>query len=172
MRIRNARHADLDAIADIYNGEVLGSVATMDTVPRSPAEFEAWLEDHPPETYPVLVAEAGDGGPIVGWASLTPFSPRLGYRRCAEVSVYVHREHRASGLGTALLGELVRTAPTVGVRHLIARIESTGEASLRLHARHGFERVGTLHEVAEKFGRVLDVVLMERHVGDASQRPD
>ncbi len=172
MRIRTARYADLEAIADIYNGEVLGSVATMDTVPRSAAEFEAWLEDHPPHTYPVFVAEAGGDGTVVGWASLTAFSLRLGYQRCAEVSVYVHRDQRAAGIGTALLSELVRVAPSVGIRHLLARIESSGEASLRLHARHGFERVGTLHDVAEKFGRVLDVVLMERRLGHASQRPD
>lgn len=171
MRIRTAQPADLDTIADIYNGEVLGSVATMDTVARSAAEFEAWLEDHPPATYPVLVADDGTGS-VLGWASLTPFSPRLGYRRCAEVSVYVHRDHRATGVGSSLLGELVRLAPTVGIVHLVARIESSGEASLRLHSGQGFERVGTLHQVAEKFGRVLDVVLMERRVGDASQRPD
>lgn len=170
MGIRTAQPADLDIIADIYNGEVLGSVATMDTIPRSPAEFLVWLEDHPPESYPVLVADDGAGS-VLGWASLTSFSPRLGYRRCAEVSVYVHRDHRATGIGASLLGELVRIAPTVGIFHLVARIESSGEASLRLHARHGFERVGTLHEVAEKFGRVLDVVLMERRLGNASQRP-
>ncbi len=80
----------------------------------------------------------------------------------AEVSVYVHAAARGRGVGLALLRAVIDAAPNAGISHLLARIESSGLASLRLHAAAGFERVGTLHRVGEKFGRVLDVVFMEK----------
>lgn len=160
MVLRPAEPCDLPAIAAIYDREVVGSTVTMDTVLRTPDEYRAWLDAHSPERHPVFVAERD--GAVVGWASLTAFSPRRGYDRCAEVSVYVHADHRAQGVGRVLLGHLVAVAPSCGVFHLLARIESTGAASLALHTACGFVRVGTLHRVAEKFGRVLDVVLMEQ----------
>mgnify|MGYP001562795999 CR=1 FL=1 len=159
MRVRLALPDDLPAIASIYDREVLTSTATMDTVARTDAEHQAWLEAHPADAYPAFVAERA--GTVLGWSSLTAFSPRRGYDRCAEVSVYVHHEHRGEGVGLRLMRELIAASQALGFRHLVSRIEASGEASLALHARYGFTRAGTLHQVAEKFGRPLDVALLE-----------
>ena len=160
MVIRLAEPADLPAIAAIYDPEVLGSTVTLETDVRSPEEYRARLRAHPPARHPVFVADVA--GQVVGWASLTAFSPRPGYDRCAEVSVYIHAAHRGCGHGRALLQHLVAVAPSCGVLHLLARIEGSAKPSLALHAAAGFERVGTLRRVGEKLGRVVDVVLMER----------
>ena len=156
--IRAARHADLPRILDIYNHEVLVSTATYDTVPRTQADHRKWFAIHGAE-HPVLVAESA--GAVIGWASLSPWSDRAAYSRTAEVSVYVSHEHRRRGIGRALLGALIDAGRERGHHSLLARISSDNEASVFLHAECGFRIVGTLHEVGTKFGRLLDVTIME-----------
>jgi phosphinothricin acetyltransferase len=79
-----------------------------------------------------------------------------------EDSVYVHRDHHGQGVGKALLTELVATATGHGFHACMARIVGGHDASIALHASCGFEVVGTEREVGRKFGKWLDVVLMER----------
>jgi L-amino acid N-acyltransferase YncA len=158
MEIRAAAHGDLPRILSIYNREVLVSTATYDTVPRTEAEHRAWFSLHGPE-YPVLVAELD--GKVIGWASLSPWSDRAAYSRSAEVSAYVDEEHRRMGVGRRLLRELIDAGRARGYHALLARISADNEASVRLHAQLGFSIAGTLREVGEKFGRILDVCIME-----------
>jgi phosphinothricin acetyltransferase len=103
-----------------------------------------------------------DAEQIVGWASLSPWSKRRAYAHTAEVSVYVHHEHRRRGFGKLLLQDLIKGARKAGLRVVLARV-SRGEtqASLLLHKSLGFQTVGTMHRVGEKFGRLLDVTLLE-----------
>ena len=163
ISIRLARPEDLPAIADIYNDEVLHTCATFDTVPVTLEERRQWLDDHPPSRHPVVVAEIR--GEVAGWASLSGWATKCAYARAAEVSVYVHREWRGLGAGKALFLDLIDRAREVGLGVLLARIcTADGEASLRLHERVGFQRVGTLRRVGEKFGRILDVELLDLHL--------
>ncbi len=157
-RIRAAGHGDLPRILSIYNHEVLVSTATYDTVPRTEAEHRNWFGIHGAD-HPVLVAESG--GEVAGWASLSPWSDRAAYSRTVEVSVYVDEEHREKGIGRQLLQALVDAGRTHGHHALLARISADNEASIRLHADLGFSVVGTMHEVGTKFGRMLDVCIME-----------
>jgi L-amino acid N-acyltransferase YncA len=157
-RVRPAGHEDLPRILSIYNREVLVSTATYDTVPRTPAENRNWFSLHDAE-HPVLVAE--DGGTVTGWASLSPWSDRAAYARTAEVSVYVAEEHRRKGVGRLLLQAIIDAGRALGYRALLARISADNEASVRLHAQLGFTVAGTLREVGVKFGRTLDVCIME-----------
>jgi phosphinothricin acetyltransferase len=76
--------------------------------------------------------------------------------------VYVHRDARGGGVGRALLGELVRLAQRYGYHSIVARIVGGHDASISLHARHGFDMVGVEREVGRKLGRWLDVVVMQR----------
>jgi L-amino acid N-acyltransferase len=163
LDIRLARPEDLPAIAAIYNYEVLHTCATFDTVPVTLEDRQRWLDDHPPSRHPVVVADAG--GETVGWASLSSWSSKCAYARAAEISVYVHRERRGLGVGKALLLELVARGREVGLGVLLSRIcTADGETSLRLHERVGFQRVGTLRRVGEKFGRLLDVEILDLHL--------
>ncbi len=161
--VRAAEDGDLPAIADIYNDAVLNSTATFDTEPATLAESEQWLRDrsHP---YAVLVAEGG--GEMVGWAALKAFASKPAYRFTAENTVYVRADMRGKGVGNALLGRLLEAAAENGFRTVIARIAAPNPASVRLHRRFGFRRVGVEREVGRKFGRWLDVVVMQKALAE------
>jgi L-amino acid N-acyltransferase YncA len=160
--IRPATEADLPGIFAIYDHEVLHGTATFDTEPKSPAGRLEWLRDDGNGKYPILVAE--HDGTIAGWARLYAWSNRCAYARAAENAVYVHRDHRGKGVGHALLAELIRLAPQRGIQVLLARIVEGNPASAALHEAHGYQTIGVMRRVGEKFGRVLDVRLMDLHL--------
>lgn len=162
MNIRAASEADLPGIFAIYDDEVLHGTATFDTEPKAPAERLAWFRADGGGRYPILVAE--EQGAVAGWARLYAWSPRKAYDRTAENAVYVARAARGRGLARALMEELIRLAPQRGVRVLVARIVEGNPASLGLHRALGFRDIGVMREVGEKFGRLLDVRLMDCHL--------
>ena len=159
VHIRLVEHRDAEAIRAIYNLEVTESSVTFDLVPRSLAEQQAWIDEHS-GGHPAIVAETDDT--VIGFAALTPYRPRPAYATTVEDSVYVHRAHRGTGVGHLLLDDLVRRAADHGFHAVIARIVGGHEASIALHASCGFTEIGREHEVGRKFGRWLDVVLMQR----------
>ena len=166
MEIRRATVEDAEAIRAIYNVEVQSSTVTFDIVPRSLQDQVEWLEKRS-GAYAVLVA-TDDDGTVLGFASLSPFRERPAYSTTVEDSVYVDRARRGEGVAKALLSALVETATVHGFHAMIARIVGGHDASIALHERVGFEIVGTEREVGRKMGRWLDVVVMERLLGDAS----
>ena len=159
MQIRLAQHDDSEAIRQIYNLEVSTSTVTFDLVPRTAADQLQWLEARS-GAHAVIVAEVD--GEVVGFASLSPFRDRPAYNSTVEDSVYVRADHRGTGVGGALLDELMTLAAQHGFHTVIARIVGGHDASIGLHQRHGFGIVGTEREVGRKFGKWLDVVVMQR----------
>jgi phosphinothricin acetyltransferase len=163
--IRDARREDLPAVTAIYNDAVARTTGTFDVAPKTAAQQEEWFSRHGGPLYPVLVAE--EGGRVLGWGSLSPWSDRCAYARTAEVSVYVEEAARGRGIAGALLDELMRRGRAGGVAQLAARIAQGNQASLRLHARRGFVETGRLRRVGEKFGQVLDVHVLQASLEDA-----
>ncbi len=159
MEIRLARRDDAERIRQIYNLEVSTSTVTFDLVPRTASEQIEWLEARS-GAHVVIVAELD--GDVVGFASLSPFRDRPAYNSTVENSVYVRSDQRGTGVGAALLTELVTLAGQHGFHAVIARIVGGHDASIGLHRRLGFEVVGTEREVGRKFGKWLDVVVMQR----------
>jgi phosphinothricin acetyltransferase len=143
----------------IYNVEVQTSTVTFDLVPRSLADQRAWLAARS-GAHTALVAE--EAGTVIGFGSLSPYKDRPAYATSVEDSVYVHQDHQGKGVGRLLLTALVDAAQASGFHAVFARIVGGHEASINLHAALGFEVVGTEREVGRKFGRWLDVVVMER----------
>jgi phosphinothricin acetyltransferase len=160
--VRGARPGDLPAIFEIYNHEVLHGTATFDTEPRVAGRDDGWLTDRDGERHPVLVAELD--GDVLGWASLSPWSTRGAYARTAEGSVYVHAEQRGRGLGRLLLAAILERARGAGIGVVLARIAEANAASVRLFEGFGFAHIGTQRRCGEKFGRILDVELMDLHL--------
>ncbi|HEX5324806.1 MAG TPA: GNAT family N-acetyltransferase [Capsulimonadaceae bacterium] len=160
MIIRPATPADLPAILEIYNHEVLHANCTAEYEPRSMQVEEAWYRDHVEKGFPVLVAETPEGR-IAGWSSLSPYHPRIGYRYTCEDSIYIAEEYRGKGLGKLLLAPLIESAREMGLHAVIGAITSDNEASIRLHAGFGFVEKGRLNEVIFKFDHWLDVTYME-----------
>lgn len=161
--IRRAERPDAAAIAGIYNEAILTTTATFDLEPKSVADREQWLETRS-ERFPVLVGTVG--GAVVGFASLSPWSDRAAYDGTAETALYVHSSHRGRGIGRRLKAEIIEQARALGFHTLIARVTEDSEASIHLNLEAGFVIVGTLREVGRKFGRLLDVHVMQRMLGD------
>ena len=159
VAVRLARPTDAEAIRSIYNLEVTESTVTFDLVPRTLADQHAWLAAHG-GVHPAVVAEAD--GEVVGFGSLGPYRSRPAYATTVEDSVYVRRDRRGTGYGRAIVSELVRLSTVHGFHAIMARVVGGHEASIRLHQACGFGLVGVEREVGRKFGRWLDVVLMQR----------
>lgn len=164
--IRKALIRDLRAITDIYNEAISKTIATFDIEPKGAAEQEAWFNEHGPGN-PIIVAELE--GRIVGWASLSKWSDRCAYARTAEVSLYVVESQQGKGFGRRLLQAILQKGHEAGLHTVIARIAEGNEASIHLHESLGFKHVGVMKEVGEKFGRLLDVYLMQLIYGVKSQ---
>ena len=109
--------------------------------------------------YPVVVAD--EGGEVVGFASLSPYRPRPGYATAVEDSIYVAADHRGKGIGRALLSEAVEMARTHGFHSIVARVSATQQASVALHRACGFDFVGVEREIGRKFGRWIDVAILQ-----------
>ena len=157
--MRQATRQDLPGITAIYNEAVLNTTATFDTQPKTEAEQDTWFEEHG-DRHPVLVATLD--GQVVGWASLSRWSDRCAYAETAEISVYVLAEQRGHGIGAQLTSAIDQEARRLGLHSLIARIVEGNQASLRLCEKAGFKMVGVLREVGLKFGRRLDVNLLQK----------
>jgi L-amino acid N-acyltransferase YncA len=158
-RTRLVERRDAEALRAIYNPEVLESTVTFDLVPRTLADQLAWIDEHG-GGHPAIVA-VDDDGKVAGFASLTPYRSRPAYAPTVEDSVYVSRDRRGEGIGRLLLADLVGLARDHGFHSVIARIVGGHEASIALHRACAFEQVGVEREVGRKFGKWLDVVLMQ-----------
>jgi L-amino acid N-acyltransferase len=144
---------------EIYNDAVMNTTASYDYEPRSLDHRMAWLEDHQQNDYPVFVADYA--GRVIGWSALNRYHERMGYRFTVENSIYVAADERGRGVGKLLLAPLIEAAEIRSFHAILAAIDASNEASIRLHARFGFETVGRFKQVGFKFGRWLDVLHME-----------
>ncbi len=152
----------------IYRHHVLHGTGTFETVPPTEAEMAARRADVLAKSLPWLVVE--DAGQVLGYAYCQWFKPRPAYRFSAEDSIYLHPDAAGRGLGRQLLAALIDQAQQAGLRKLIAVIGDSGNAaSVALHRRLGFEPVGTIGACGWKFGRWLDIVLMEKPLGNADR---
>ncbi|WP_394790226.1 GNAT family N-acetyltransferase [Rhodoferax sp.] len=165
--IHPARDEDIDAITAIYTHHVLHGTGTFETTPPLAADMAARRADVLAKGLPYLVAV--DADKVLGFAYCSWFKPRPAYRFSAEDSIYLAPESSGKGLGRALLTELTIQAERVGVRKLIAVIgDSANAGSIGVHRSLGFNQVGVLSACGWKFGRWLDVVLMEKSIGAGS----
>jgi phosphinothricin acetyltransferase len=162
--VRSAADADLPAVQAIYAHHVLHGSASFETVPPDLAEMARRHADITGRGMPYLVAEVG--GEILGYAYAGPYRPRAAYRFTLEDSVYVAEGAAGRGVGRLLLDRLIADATALGYRQMLAVIGDSGNlGSIVLHQRAGFTHLGTLQSVGFKFGRWLDVVLMQRALG-------
>ena len=162
IAVRLARHEDLPAILEIYNDAVARTTAIWNETPTTLDERRGWFDARTAAGYPILVAD--EAGATLGYAAYGPFRPFDGFRQTAELSIYVQDLARGRGIGSLLLDALIGYAAQREVHVLVAGIEAGNAASLALHARAGFAETGRMPEVGRKFGRWLDLVLMQKIV--------
>ena len=163
MELRLARNEDAEAIRTIYNNEISSGTATFDLAPRTPEQQREWMTERS-GAHVVLVAEVNEE--IVGFGALSRYMKRPAYSTTVENSVYVRPANQGQGIGEAILDTLVDRAAEHGFHTIIARIGSESEGSIALHRKAGFEEIGREREIGRKFGRWLDVVIMQRFLVD------
>ena len=170
MEVRAAAQGDFAAIHAIYAHHVLHGLASFEEVPPDTAELRRRYDEIAGMGLPYLAAV--EGREILGYGYCSLYRSRSAYRYALEDSVYVRDGQQGRGIGSLLLGELLRNCEGLGYRQVVAVIGDSGNApSIGLHARHGFLRVGTLRSTGYKFGRWVDSVLMQRPLGPGDGTP-
>jgi L-amino acid N-acyltransferase YncA len=168
LTLRPSSAPDIPAITAIYAHHVLHGTGTFETTPPTEEEMTARRADVLAKGLPWLVAERD--GRVLGFAYCQWFKPRPAYRYSAEDSIYLHPDAARQGLGGQLLAALIRSAEAAGVRKLIAVIGDSGNAgSIGVHRAAGFEQVGIVRSCGWKFGRWLDIVLMDKALADGDR---
>ncbi|MFN3720896.1 MAG: GNAT family N-acetyltransferase [Rhizobium rhizophilum] len=162
--LRDATEADLPAILAIYNHAVAETTAIWNEILVDLDNRQAWFEARQARGFPILVAEID--GRIAGYASYGDWRAFDGFRQSVEHSVYVEKDFYGRGLGKALMTALIERATLGGIHVMVAAIEAGNQGSIALHTRLGFRLVGTHHEVGKKFGRWLDLTMMELKLGE------
>jgi L-amino acid N-acyltransferase YncA len=168
--IRPSRDLDLPTITAIYAHHVLAGTGTFETAAPTQQEMTARHADVLGKGLPFLVTEVR--GQVMGFAYCQWFKPRPAYRFSAEDSIYLHPDASGQGLGKELLAVLCAQAEEAGVRKLIAVIgDSANAASIGVHRSLGFQHAGLLKSCGWKFGKWLDVVLMDKALGEGDLTP-
>lgn len=170
LTIAPATSADAAEIAEIYAHHVLHGTATFEVVPPTADEIAARIEKVLGAGWPWLVARDAEGV-VVGYAYAGQMAPRAAYRYACETSIYLHHDRLGQGIGTALLAALLEAAAAAGFRQAVALIAGTRPASVALHARAGFVETGRLRSVGRKHGEWLDVLTMQRPLGEGDTTP-
>lgn len=164
VQIRDADDSDLPAITEIHNHAVVHTTAIWNEDAVDVADRAAWLADRTARGYPVIVAVDDSG--LVGYASYAQWRPHSGYKHTVEHSVYVRGDQRGRGIGKTLMAELIERAHAAGIHVMIGGIESRNVASIVLHERLGFAEVGRMPQVGAKFGRWLDLSMLQLVLDD------
>lgn len=170
--IRPATHDDIPALTAIQNALLDTTTYEWTETPHTVEERHAWLETQAAHGYPTLVAtDNGDGddshGTVVGWAAYGDFRDCRkwpGYRFTVEHTVHVNESHWGKGIGRALVDALADHARHAGKRVMIAGIDGSNVRSVDFHARLGFNEVARMPGIGEKWGRRLDLILMQREI--------
>ena len=163
----HARHAQ--AILDIFNDAILTSTALDDYQPRVLASMEPWFAAKDKGGFPVLGIEDA-AGTLLAFGSYGTFRAWPAYKYTVEHSVYVHRDHRGKGLGRVVMEALIQAARQRDVHAMVGAIDASNLASIALHEGLGFQRVGLMPQVGFKFGRWLDLALLQLLL-DTPQQP-
>lgn len=170
LLLRPSRADDLPAIGALYGWHTEHSSGTFELAAPGLEEMARRRNDVLAKGLPWLVAE--QSGTVLGFAYANHFRPRPAYRFALEDSIYLSREAQGRGVGRLLLAELIARCEALGARQMFAVIgDSANAASVGVHRSLGFADVGTMRSAGWKFGRWLDVVILQRALGLGNQAP-
>lgn len=165
LRVHDATERHVAAITEIYNAIIPSTTVAWTETLQSPPERAAWLKKQYSEGFPVLVAEDASDRRVIGFASYSHFRGAgvwPGYRFTVEHTIHVRQQDRGHGVGRILLEALLDRATAAGVHVMVGAVDADNEPSLRFHRQMGFVEVARMPEVGWKFGRWLDLVLVQR----------
>jgi phosphinothricin acetyltransferase len=163
--VRPSRDSDVDAMLAIYRRHIRLGVeeGVGDTETPQPDDLRDRRRNLRSKRFPHLVAT--QGGEVVGYAYVVLFRKRPAYRYTVKHSIYIHRAYVGRGIGQRLMQELIDVCAAAGFRQIIGYIDADNVASLGLHDKFGFARVGLLPGVAYRHGRWADSIMVQRSLG-------
>ena len=159
ISIRLATEDDLPGMLEIYNDIILNTTAVYEYEPHTLEMRRQWFLTKQEQRFPVFLAE--EDGNLAGFSSMGPFRAWAAYKYSVENSVYVKSGLRGKGIGRLLLAPLIGAARNLKMHTIIAGIEATNEASIKLHESFGFKEVAHFKEVGWKFERWLDLKFLQ-----------
>ncbi|WP_170000501.1 GNAT family N-acetyltransferase [Campylobacter sp. RM9328] len=161
MEILHATQDDLAKITEIYNQNIATKNATADLTPVSIASRQEWFDAHS-KTRPIFVLKLENS--VVAWGSFSDFYKRSAYDITAEISIYVDKNARQSGIGSKLLAFMLDIAPSLGIKTILAIIFAHNKPSISLFNKFGFEKFGLLPQVCDMQEFIADVLIMGKRV--------
>jgi len=162
--VRPSTEQDVPFMVDIYAYHVQNGLGDYQPDPLHPEDIKRRRKAMLKRRLPHIVADFN--GAIIGYAYAVPFLKRPAYRYAVKHSIYVHKDHRQSGVGRKLLPALIEACAAAGYRQMVCYIDGENAPSLSLHEAFGFVRAGVLKSVALRFGRWTDTVLLQRPLGE------
>jgi phosphinothricin acetyltransferase len=159
IQIRKAVEKDLEEMLVIYNDIILNTTAVYDYKPHTMEMRQQWFRIKQEQGFPVFVAE--ENGKIVGFSSIGPFRAWAAYKYSVENSIYVAVDQRRKGIGKLLMPPLIEAAEQLNMHTILAGIDASNDASIKLHQKFGFEEVAHFKQVGFKFGRWLDLKFLQ-----------
>lgn len=158
--IRDATPADAAAIAAIWNPVIRNTAATFNSAEKSPAEIAQTITTRQTEGHAFLVATKGET--LLGFATFSQFRGGIGYARTLEHTIILAPEAAGQGTGSSLMQSLESRARAAGAHSLFAGVSAENPAGLAFHRKIGFAEVARLQQVGYKFGRYMDLVLLQK----------
>lgn len=152
--VRACNPADAAAICDIYNYYVRETIVTFEETPVAAPEMAQRIRDVTTR-FPWYVAE--EEGAVLGYAYAARWKARSAYRFSVETTVYVAPDHVRRGLGAALYRPLIAELRRLGVHAAVGGIALPNPASIALHEKLGFRKIGQFIEIGRKLDRWVDV---------------
>lgn len=159
MKLRAARVEDAAAIAAVWNHHIRNTAVTFTTAEKTEAALAADIAARQAQGLFVVAEEAGR---LLGFATAFAFRGGPGYRHTLEHTVQIVPGARGRGAGGALMARLEDAARAAGTHVLVAAVSGENADGLAFHRAIGFEEVGRMPEVGRKFGRWMDLVLMQK----------
>jgi phosphinothricin acetyltransferase len=160
MIIRDAVEGDIPVITAIFNSVIdsSNSVYREERVPQS--ERLEWFRDKKSHGFPIIVVEIE--GVVAGYGGFGTFRAAQGYRLTVEHTIHVAETYRRRGIGGTILTELVKRAKEGGYHCMIGAIDSENVGSIKLHEEYGFTECARIKDAAQKHGKFLTLILMEK----------
>ena len=169
--VRPSRDSDVEAMLTIYRRHIRRGIeeSVDDSGTPEPDDLRDRRKNLRSHRLPHLVATLNGG--VVGYAYVVVFRKRPAYRFSVKHSIYIHHAHQGRGVGRILLSELIDACAAAGFRQMIGYIDADNAASLALHGKFGFARVGVLPGVAYRYGKWCDTVMVQRSLAAGTTAP-
>jgi phosphinothricin acetyltransferase len=169
--IRPSRDSDVEAMLAIYRNHIRRGIeeGVDESGTPEPEDLGDRRKNLRSHRLPHLVAICG--GEVVGYAYVVLFRKRPAYRYAVKHSIYVHHQYLGRSVGRLLMQELIDTCAAAGFRQMIGYIDADNAASLAIHEKFGFRRVGLLPGVAYRYGRWADTVMVQRSLAAGATEP-